>query len=137
MEMLVDGYREVIAKAESRTDTTPPTVEIDIVTEDMVKERESWSEKSLKRRRRLTRMRKVRRSGSLIKFSDDKSTQALCGEPSDSCSFRVLKSADLSFIRCSVRFFEISVLLVFVILSLRYTSAWQGIQQLRATAATV
>lgn len=82
MEMLVDGYREVVDKAERlTTDLTlsrSSTIEVDIVssepTQDLIA--------APSRRRRLPRLRRLRRSsGGLITFSNDKRTQAMCSRP--------------------------------------------------------
>ncbi|GAA6016803.1 hypothetical protein JCM11491_001812 [Sporobolomyces phaffii] len=112
MEMLVDGYREVINRAEHGVIPTLsriPTMELDIVTQGAATVTSEGIATSTKRRR-LPKMRRIRRSPkALVTFSNDKSTQALC-----------------------VRLVEISVLLLFVILSLRYTSTWQALTQLRA-----
>ncbi|GAA5905966.1 glycosyltransferase family 4 protein [Sporobolomyces salmoneus] len=108
MEMLVDGYREVITKAESKSDLSlsrTSTIEFDIVTGNSSTEEVEEPATMPRRRRRLRQS-----SQALITFSKDESTQALC-----------------------VRLFEISVLLLFVFLSLRCTSTWQVLTHLHAS----
>ncbi|GAA5888093.1 hypothetical protein JCM16303_001502 [Sporobolomyces ruberrimus] len=106
MEMLVDGYREVIGKAERRSFSETPTIKFDVVTQDATTEKAEQVGPQTRRRKKLSKLR--RSSRSFVTFSDDKVTQAMC-----------------------VRFVEIAVLLLFVCLSLRYTSTWKAINQLR------
>ncbi|GAA5979165.1 hypothetical protein JCM5350_007088 [Sporobolomyces pararoseus] len=116
MEMLINGYREVVARAESDTTSLSRTStrEFDIVTEDAKEDKIEEIVKIPQRRRKLAKMKRLRQSPrALLTFSDDKETQALC-----------------------VRIFEITVLLFFVILSLRYTSTWQALTKLRHPALT-
>ena len=83
MEMLINGYREVVAKAESDTTSLSrtSTVEFDIVTEDAKEDKIEEIVKLPQRRRKLAKMKRLRQSSrALLTFSDDKETQALCGE---------------------------------------------------------
>lgn len=78
MEMLVDGYREVIGKAERRSFSETPTIKFDVVTQDATTEKAEQVGPQTRRRKKLSKLR--RSSRSFVTFSDDKVTQAMCGE---------------------------------------------------------
>ena len=74
MEMLVDGYREVIARAGTGTGSVRAP-RLEIVTGDSTTERESDMVPAATKRRRLQRS-----SRALVTLSREKSTQAIYGE---------------------------------------------------------
>ena len=85
MEMLVDGYREVVDKAQRTTvDSTfsrTSTIDVDIPSAAATRDVIAVPSK----RRRLARIRQMRQSSQhLLTFSSDKSTQAICST-SNSC----------------------------------------------------
>lgn len=100
MEMLVDGYREVIARAGTGTGTGRVRApRLEIVTGDATTERVSDMVPAATKRRRLQRS-----SRALVTLSKKKSTQAIYGEFAAECPSFGGEITDLSLVRSAKQF---------------------------------
>ncbi|GAA5858907.1 hypothetical protein JCM1840_006612 [Sporobolomyces johnsonii] len=157
MELLVDGYRELVAppppEEENLELSRTPTIEFDIVCDDprattATTDDEAESTATVSKRRRLVKLGGVlRRTGGRLRESSvtlkpfsawlaqRRTTRAAVESSSGGGIAFAAAGEEKAPQAVFVRILELAVLFVFVFLSVRWTASWEALSSMRSLAA--